>query len=85
MIEADNEGLLSSDTIDTEDTEPEIGVATGGGTESDEPPLWVVAKDRNPGDVGIFTTWTEAQQKTTGVSGADHKKCLGIQEAITYM
>ena len=82
MIEADNEGLLSSDNIETED---EIGAATGGATESDEPPLWVVAKGRNPSDVGIYTTWTEAQQRTTGVSGADHKKCLGMQEAITYM
>ena len=82
VIEADNEGLLSSDNIETED---EIGAATGGATESDEPPLWVVAKGRNPSDVGIYTTWTEAQQRTTGVSGADHKKCLGMQEAITYM
>ena len=82
QLEADNEDLLSS-----EDTESETTATMG--TEAEElsppPPLWVVAKGRTPSDIGIYATWTEAQQKTSGVSGADHKKCIGIQEAITYM
>ena len=44
-----------------------------------------MAKGRTQSDIGIYATWTEAQQKTSGVSGADHKKCIGIEEAITYM
>ena len=75
QIEADNEYLISS-----ADTETEITAMKG--TEQEEPLLLVVAKGRMPSDVGIYATWTEAQQKTSGMSGAEHTKCIGIQEAI---
>ena len=57
QIEADNEDLLSS-----EDTEPETTAMMGIEPEEPSPPLWVVAKGRTPSDIGIYATWTEAQQ-----------------------
>ena len=78
-LEAENIGITSTD-----DTEPELCPEQEAETD-EEPPLWVVAKGKTPSDTGIYTTWTEAQQRTNGVSGADHKRCHGMSDAIEYM
>lgn len=53
--------------------------------EEEDEVYYVVASGRRPSDTGIYKTWTEAQQRTNGVSGADHKRCNGLQEATEYL
>ena len=73
-IEPESCGFISTET----ENEPSA-------SEDEDTPLWVVVKGLKPADIGIYKTWTEAQQRTNGVSGANHKKCTGLKEALDYM
>ena len=77
-------GMSSLDDGEEEEKTPSYQQREQEDATPDEP-YYVVATGRKPSDTGIYRTWTEAQQRTQGVSGADHKRCDNLEEAIDYL
>ena len=52
---------------------------------ADEQDYYVIIRENESGDTGVYGTWAETAPKVQNVPSTIHKKCRGVREVKEYL